>query len=89
MDEREIKGAAANAATAAYTTNPMEITKQALLSSAKKCRELSAQVDVWNNHVKFNISRGLRFMKDKAQTGAKAFTALDHSLSKLCNLYDI
>ena len=54
MVESKIDGAAANAAAAANTTNPMEIAKQALLSSVKKCQELSTEVDTWINHVKEN-----------------------------------
>ena len=110
MDEREIKGAAANA-TAAYTTTLLEVARDALqegaaavaavpnitatqiaqdalLSRIKKCEELSREVETWINHVKFNASRGRRFIRNKVNTGAKAFTALERSVSEVYKLHD-
>ena len=88
MVENEIEGAAANAAAAANNTNPMEIAKQALLSSVKKCQELSIEVETWINHVKENGRQGIRFLKNKARAGAKAFTALENLLADIYQLQD-
>ena len=73
MAEIKIEGAAA----AADNTNPMEVTKQALLSSIKSCQELSIKVETWINHVKENGRLGRPFLKSRARAGAKAFTALE------------
>ena len=113
MDEREIEGAAANAATAAYTTTLLEVTRDALqegaaadaaavpnitnatqiaqdalLSSVKKCEELSREVDHWIDYVLESASRSLPLLRRKAQTAAKAFTALEHSLSEVYELHE-
>ena len=84
MAENEIEGAA----TAADDSNPMEATKQALLTSIKTCQELSTEVEIWINHVKENGRQGIRFLKNKARAGAKAFTALENLLSDIYQLQD-
>ena len=84
MAEIEIEGAAA----AADNSNPMEVTKQALLSSIKTCQELSTEVEIWINHVKENGRQGLPFLKSRARAGAKAFTALEKLQDNIYQLQD-
>ena len=88
MVESKIDGAAANAAAAANTTNPTEIAQDALLSSIKKCQELSAEVDIWINHVKENGKKGIPFLKRTAKAGARAFIALERLSSEVYQLQE-
>ena len=81
------EGAAAAAVVSNITAT--QIAEDALLSCLEECKELSIEVDVWNDYVKSNISRGRHLKKKKAQAAAKSFTALEQSLSKVCHLHDI
>ena len=73
MAENEIEGAA----TAADDSNPMEATKQALLTTIKTCHELSTEVEIWINHVKDYGRRKVPFLKSRSRAGAKVLTAFE------------
>ena len=80
------EGAAAAAAVPNITAT--QIAQDALLSSLKDCEELSHGVDHWIDYVLESTSRSLPLMRRKAQIAAKAFTALEHSLSQAYDLQE-
>ena len=86
MAENEIEGAALQ--PAADDSNPMEATKQALLTTINTCQELSTEVEKWINHVKENGRQDLPILKSRARAGAKAYVALEKLQVNIYQLQD-
>ena len=68
--------------------NVTQITQDALLLCLKECEEQSHGVNHWIDYVLESTSRSLPLMRRKAQTAARDFTALEHSLSQAYDLQE-
>ena len=82
----KLQGAAA--AAAVPNNNVTQITHDALLICLKECEEQSHGVNHWIDYALESTSRNLPLMRRKAQTAARDFTALEHSLSQAYDLQE-